>query len=96
MTTTVAPKASDMPINGRPYERVAVEDPVLRAEYEFVLRAFDELKLQGDAELRISVTKDRASGEVEIIYAGIHQKRALESLRQVYRARDRVKGVVRR
>lgn len=77
-------------------ERVTVEDPTLRAEYEFVLRAFDELKNQGDAELRISVTRDRTSGEVEIIYAGIHQKRTLEALRQVYRARERAKGVVRR
>ncbi len=96
MTTATMPAAIEAQMNGNPGERVMVEDPVLRAEYEFVLRAFDELKCQGDAELRVSVTKDRASGEVEIIYAGIHQKRGLDSLRQVYRARDRAKGVVRR
>ncbi len=78
-----------------PKALVTCDDPVLKAEYEFVLKCFDDLKAQEDAELRISVTRARESKQIEIIYAGVHKKRSLEPLRAIYRARDKG-GVIRR
>lgn len=74
--------------------QVLCDDPVLQAEYEFLLKCFDDLKAQEDAELRISVTRARESRHIEIIYAGIHKKKSLEPLRSVYRARAK-SGVIR-
>lgn len=70
---------------------VVSDDPVARAEAEFVLAAFEELKDMNDAELKITVAMDRESGEPEIIYAGVQKKRSLEVLRKVYRGRKQEK-----
>lgn len=67
---------------------VVCDDPVAKAEAEFVLAAFEELKGMQDAELKITVTVDRQSGQPEIIYTGIQKKRSLDTLRKVYRARS--------
>lgn len=76
----------------------SVTDPVLRGEYDFVLRMFEDLKKYGEAELRITVIPGGApKREAEIIYAGIHQKRSLGPLRRLYKARDKSdNGVIRR
>ena len=79
---------------------LSVDDPVRLAEYEFLIRAFEELRTYGDAELRISIAKEPKGTETEIIYAGIHKKKSLEPLRRVYRARtaarnNRPPGVIR-
>lgn len=52
------------------------------------MAAFEELKGMQDAELKITVTVDRQSGQPEIIYTGIQKKRSLDTLRKVYRARS--------
>ena len=89
------------PINGQQKGAVLnVDDPVRLAEYEFLIRAFEELRTYGDAELRISIAKEPKGSETEIIYAGIHKKKSLEPLRRVYRARtaarnNRPPGVIR-
>ena len=67
--------------------RVSGDDPVAVAEAVFVLAAFDELKGMRDAELKITVSVDRESGEPEVIYTGIQKKRSIDVLRRVYRAR---------
>jgi len=72
-----------------------VPDPVLRGEWDFVLRLFEDLKRYGEAELRISVTPGGPARQTEIIYAGIHQKRSLGPLRRLYKARDRSRDVIR-
>jgi hypothetical protein len=71
--------------------QVVSDDPVAKAEAEFVLGAFQELKDMSDAELKITVAMDRESGEPEIIYAGVQKKRSLEVLRKVYRGRKQEK-----
>lgn len=67
-----------------------VTDPILRGEWEFVLKLFEDLKKHGEAELRISTTPTGPARQAEIIYAGIHQKRSLSPLRRLYKSRDRV------
>lgn len=62
-------------------------DLVLVEEAKFILAAFEELKSMRDAELKITVSVDRESGQPEIIYTGIQKKRSIDVLRKVYRAR---------
>jgi hypothetical protein len=72
---------------------VVGNDPVLVEEAKFVLAAFEELKSMRDAELKITVSVDRESGQPEIIYCGVQKKRSIDVLRRVYRIRrDKSRG----
>ena len=66
---------------------VVGDDIVAVEEAKFILAAFAELKSMRDAELKITVSVDRESGQPEIIYTGIQKKRSIDVLRKVYRAR---------
>jgi len=83
----LAPTPPPVPVAGvdeRAITRLNVDDPVLAAEYEAILSAFDELKQLGDAEMKVTTVVEK-SGQVRIIWVGLIKKRSLENLKRVYR-----------
>lgn len=58
---------------------------IIEAEQRIVLECFSKLKERGDGEMRISIKKDRQTGLCEIVYAGVHERADLESIREMYK-----------
>lgn len=68
----------------QPQRQRTLGDQISDAEQALVMASFVELKKRGDGELRIAVKRNRASGLVEIVYAGVHERADLTSLKQMY------------
>ena len=90
-TVTARPGAVVTPVPVVPPPPWRIEgqiDDLERAEYDFVLRLFDDLKRAGgDAEMKVSINIDARTGRAEIIHGSILKKRSIDPLRLMYRAR---------